>query len=721
MERGIEMYQFKMRRTLKFNKFSSAKSCPSLLLFIVIALITISVNPGNSDVLAAVNIVEYRSTDGTVNIPDQGMVTSTLIINDIGEIVDLNVMIDISHTWLADLTVTLIDPDGTRVELFSKVGGDGDEFDNTILDNEATQLINTGSSPFEGTYKPKGDLSKFYGKSMTGTWKLQVRDSSYSATGTLNSWSLIIQTEKEEELPLEPPVIQSESSVPGGICDIISWEDVNSTKEYSSQSSTNLPGNGTKTTNFVINDFGLIDDLNVKVNIDHGCNSELDVYLTAPDSTQVELFTDVGDSSENFHDTILDSEASQSITEGTAPFTGSFIPEGDLDELTGKEIHGTWQLEIIDDGWEASGILNSWSLIAKLANILYYAEAATDPNFNNIVAKSGWILDKNHTFTDLDPNQVYWYRLKARPQEKWHQTSQYEFESDTLTNTTTTEDGDVVLPVSDVSQENELVYVIENPGFEDEGVWTIGGNSLLLVEHTGGYSKSLWATEGNYALGTILNDDYTYTEGDFVYTWQTVDWTGVNILILDYCNIYGNNLAGKVYIGDELLWTSPPCYGTYDERRNVEIDVSGINGSEDLRLRVEVKRTGRYTAGIFWDNLRTYGIPNDEGLSGEIISTPISINDDDTWDIVTFNMTTTADTTITVDVLEQTGSTPISGYGNILSGTDLRGLNQKTIRLRANLSSDNSTVTPILHDWSICYTNAACESTWSNIVSSDCN
>lgn len=720
MERGIEMYQPNIRRTLEFNMFSSAKSCPSLLLIIAIALITITVNAGNSDILAATKIVEYPSTDVPVDIPDQGTVTSRLTIDDTEEIVDLNVMLNISHRWDGDLTATLRAPDGTRVELFSRVGGKGDDFNNTIFDNEATQLITAGSAPFEGSYIPEGDLSKFYGKSMAGTWKLQVADSSYSTTGTLNSWSLIIQTEKEEELPLSAPVIQPESSVNGGICDIVSWEDVNNTTAYSSQSPVNIPSNGTKTTNLVIDDFGLINDLNVKVNIDHGCNSELDVYLTAPDSTQVELFTDVGGSSENFHDTILDNEASQYITEGTAPFTGSFIPEGNLDDLTGRDIHGTWQLEIIDDGWVASGTLNSWSLIADLANILHYVEAAIDPNFNSIVAKSGWILDNNYTFTNLDPNQVYWYRVKARSQEKWHQTSQMEFNMDTLTDTITTEDGDVVLPVSGSAQE-ELVYVIENPSFEDSGGWTIEGNDALLVFHTGGYPDYIWGTEGDYVLGTVLNDDYTYDEGAYVYTWQTLDWTAITRVIFDLCNVYGNNLSGMVYIGDELLWTSPPCYGTLKESRNVEIDVSGINGIQDLQLLVEVTRTGRYTAGIFWDNLRTYGIPNDEGLLGQIISTPISINEDDTWDIVTFNTTTPAETTITVDVLGETGSTPISGYANILSGTDLKGLTQKTIRLRANLSSDNSTVTPMLHDWSICYTNAARESTWSNVVSSDCN
>ncbi len=724
MERGINIFQFKKQRMFELSKFGSGRPCSLLLSLFLIALLTISINSGNINVLAAgtpENSTEYCSTDGIINIPDPGTVTSTLTIYDTGVITDLNVKLNISHTYISNLTVSLIAPDDTEVRLFRRVGFNGDEFDDTILDNEALTPISSELSPFAGTYKPQGDLSELYGKSLTGTWKLQVTDSTDGDTGTLNSWCLIIEQEQEEELLLEPPVIQCEPCVPGGICDTISWDVISNTEEYSSLSSETIPSNGTRTSNLVINDFGIIDDLNVKVNISHEWNSELDVYLIAPDSTQVELFTDVGSSSDNFYDTILDSEASQSITEGTGPFTGSFRPEGNLDDLTGKDIRGTWQLEITDDGFISSGTLDSWSLIAQLANILYYVEVAIDSTFNNVVANSGWILNQNHTFNNLDPNQVYWYRVKARPQEQWLQTSQFEFETDTLTDTIATEDGDVVLPVSDSTQDNELVYVIENPSFEEPGGWHIRSTDFILGFYTGGYPGDIWVSHGNYVLGTILNDNFTYTEGDFVDTVQTIDWTGVDILIFDYCNALAYHLTAKILIGNDIVWMAPTPSNFLDPYYNISIDVSDINGLKDLILRVEVKETGKYTEGIFWDNLRTYGSTSDEGLSGNIISIPISINDDDTWDIMTFNATTPAGTTITVDVLGQTGSTPISGYRNILSGTDLSGLTEKTIRLRANLSSDDSTVTPMLHDWSICYTNAACESTWSNIVSSDCN
>ena len=45
-----------------------------------------------------------------------------------------------------------------------------------------------------------------------------------------------------------------------------------------------------------------------------------------------------------------------------APFTGTFRPEGVLRSLIGKDMQGTWSLEIGDDAGGDTGTLNSWSL-----------------------------------------------------------------------------------------------------------------------------------------------------------------------------------------------------------------------------------------------------------------------------------------------------------------------------------------------------------------------
>ncbi len=684
-----------------------------LTTFIVFALLSVHVCAGSG------NAVEYCSYDVPKDILDEDTITSTLSVTDVGDIADLNVKVNINHTWTSDMIVSLIAPDGTYVELFSSVGHGVGEFDNTILDDEASQSISSGSSPYSGTYRPQGNLSRFYGKSMEGTWKLQVTDTANQDTGTLNSWCLIIEQVSID--PLSAPIVHSESTVPGGICNKVVWDMPDNAQEYQSSSSVSIPGHGTGTLTQTINGFGIIEDLDVKLDISHNWVEELEAYLIAPDGTRVMLFSGVGGSSDDFDNTIFDSNAPEAITDGTGPFTGSYRPEGDLDSLIGKEIHGTWTLEITDDGWNSTGTVKSWSIITELANVLFKVQCSTNSNFNNITDESGWIMDNSYTFTELDPNQVYYYRVKARPLETWYQTSKSDFEKDTLANTIAADEGDVVLPVSSSTGGSELVDAIDNPSFEGQGSWFVGSDDLILWYYTGGYPGEVWVSHGNYVLGTLFFDDFFYTKGDFVDTIQVVDWTGVDILKFDYCNALANNVTAKVLIGNDVLWTSPTPTSILDPRYNIPIDVSGINGLRDLILRVEVKNSGAFTAGIFWDNLRTYGSTVDEGLSGSIISIPISISEDDTWDIMLFNATTSAETTITVDVLGQSGSNPISGYSNILSGIDLSGLTQKTIRLRANLSSDDSSVTPLLHDWSVSYTNASLGSDWSNVVSSDCN
>ena len=136
----------------------------------------------------------YAYTGSRVRIPDQGQVTSTITIADAQPIADVNVSLDISHAFDADLDVFLIAPDGTRVQLFSDRGSDGDNFTSTILDDEAATKIADGSAPFTGRFRPEGRLSDFAGKNPQGTWTIEVIDDNSGDQGWLDSWSLEVTT-----------------------------------------------------------------------------------------------------------------------------------------------------------------------------------------------------------------------------------------------------------------------------------------------------------------------------------------------------------------------------------------------------------------------------------------------------------------------------------------------------------------------------------------------
>ncbi len=155
-----------------------------------------TVGPRDSaTVIIADNDSERRvfvSSDVPRTIPDLFTITSLLEIPDSLAISDLDVTVNISHTYDADLTVFLIGPSGVSVKLFAGVGGRGDNFTNTTLDDEAARPISSGSAPFSGTYRPQGKLSAFDGKSLQGTWTLWISDTTVLDSGVLNSWSISV-------------------------------------------------------------------------------------------------------------------------------------------------------------------------------------------------------------------------------------------------------------------------------------------------------------------------------------------------------------------------------------------------------------------------------------------------------------------------------------------------------------------------------------------------
>jgi serine protease len=162
------------------------------------------------------NSQTFASTDVNKPIVDYGRTISTLTINQDLTIVELNVTINLSHTWDSDLRVWLVAPDGTYSTLVNRRGGSGDNFTNTVFDDEAAQGIWQGVGPFADGYRPESRLSAFDGKSARGTWYLVVEDTALFDTGRLNGWSLTVQGSgaggaavRQAVLPTPPAVSKS--------------------------------------------------------------------------------------------------------------------------------------------------------------------------------------------------------------------------------------------------------------------------------------------------------------------------------------------------------------------------------------------------------------------------------------------------------------------------------------------------------------------------------
>ena len=136
----------------------------------------------------------YSNTKSTP-IADLSSITSTIAVPDSGQIVDVNVKLNITEKKDSDLIGSLTGPAGVGGLLFYAVGGSGSNFTNTVLDDEAPggTFIDTATAPFKGTFRPSGDLSwSLDGGQAKGTWTLGLSDQVKGGKGTLNNWSITV-------------------------------------------------------------------------------------------------------------------------------------------------------------------------------------------------------------------------------------------------------------------------------------------------------------------------------------------------------------------------------------------------------------------------------------------------------------------------------------------------------------------------------------------------
>jgi subtilisin-like proprotein convertase family protein len=102
----------------------------------------------------------------------------------------------------------------------------------------------------------------------------------------------------------------------------------------------------------------------VSIDVTHSTVEELYIYLRSPAGRIVELTDGASCKGANYTGTSFNSGMANSITLGTAPYTGTFQPVGYLGRFnTGVDGNGTWTLIIKDYlAGGNSGTLNSWSI-----------------------------------------------------------------------------------------------------------------------------------------------------------------------------------------------------------------------------------------------------------------------------------------------------------------------------------------------------------------------
>ena len=137
----------------------------------------------------------YVSPNVPVTISASGTptITSTLSVPSGGNISDINVNVDITHTWINDLTIRLTSPGGTIVTLVANPCTSVPINDIiTTFDDSGTAVVCSNNPGISGVVLPSQPLSAFNGQNPTGTWTLTVIDGFNLDGGSLNSWSLNI-------------------------------------------------------------------------------------------------------------------------------------------------------------------------------------------------------------------------------------------------------------------------------------------------------------------------------------------------------------------------------------------------------------------------------------------------------------------------------------------------------------------------------------------------
>ncbi len=169
-------------------------------------------------------------SNSTLNISDNnsGGVSSTISIDDPRFIADIDVRLDINHSWVGDLLVTLQhEESGVSIELVNRPGSTpgsdekGCRLDNikAILDDDVSLPVENECSSYPaavgisdyieaaiaGTYLPNQPFSTFDNENIAGNWTLTVSDLSPFDTGKINQWCMAIESIDTPGDEVKPP------------------------------------------------------------------------------------------------------------------------------------------------------------------------------------------------------------------------------------------------------------------------------------------------------------------------------------------------------------------------------------------------------------------------------------------------------------------------------------------------------------------------------------
>lgn len=162
--------------------------------------------------------ITYCTPLGNTPIPDNNStgITSELVVPDAYQILDVNVELSVTHTYVGDLVINLINNSTTAGIIDRPDNGNcrGDNIDDNISDDEASSGFEYSCSNGSNAYTPgqsyysltpgADPLEAFDGRSTQGSWFLNVQDRSNNDTGALRRWCLHFTVPQPTPTPTVP-------------------------------------------------------------------------------------------------------------------------------------------------------------------------------------------------------------------------------------------------------------------------------------------------------------------------------------------------------------------------------------------------------------------------------------------------------------------------------------------------------------------------------------
>jgi subtilisin-like proprotein convertase family protein len=176
-------------------------------------------------------------------------------------------MSNLTHTFVSDVDIAVVSPQGTNLIIMSNVGGynglmnPGATNVTLVFDDNASSYCPTNSQLFSGTYKPTdylpgypplwpapapvspmdGSLATFNSLDPNGTWNLFVIDDASVNSGIIsNGWSLTITATPADTVPILLSIVQDNANV------LLSW--TNTLVGFTLQTTPSISGTPTWTT-----------------------------------------------------------------------------------------------------------------------------------------------------------------------------------------------------------------------------------------------------------------------------------------------------------------------------------------------------------------------------------------------------------------------------------------------------------------------------------------